>query len=342
MSARKDKLRIQWIAMSTDTAAGYGKIGSYLPAALQHAGCVNLGFRDTDWDWRIAVGGPRAWLFDRHLDRADDIIWHSMFEARPLPPDWPPILNRCAAVWLPTTWNVDVYRESGVTVPLIVAGYGVNDNYFQPKTRIRDEDEPYTFMWAGTSLGDGANIGDRKGGELVVKAFRALNLPNSRLVLKVTFGSAIKRLAGDPRIMILVTTLTEPDYAALLAGVDCFVYPSRGEGFGLQPLEAMAVGLPVIAPAYSGLADFIQSDTAIVLPTRGEALAHLYKHIYAYDCMWADISVDDVADRMRWAYDHRAEAQAIGCRAAALVKAQWTWRHAGRRALKALRTLRHP
>ena len=336
MSKVKPKLRVAWIAMSNDVGSGYGKIGNYLPAALEFAGVERVELRSCDWDWRITIGGPRAWLLGKGTGVVEDIIQHTMFEAYPLPPDWAPVLNRCAALWVPASWNVEVYRDSGVTAPIFVAGYGVNDNLFHPMKRVREEGEPYTFIWAGTSLGDGKTLGDRKGGELVIEAFRKLALPDARLIIKVAPGSVVKRISGDPNIMILVNNIREMDYAALIGSADCFVYPSRGEGFGLQPLEAMAVGLPVIAPAYSGMADFIESETAIPLPVRGEVTAHLYKHIYDYDCVWADIRVDDVADRMRWAYDHREEARAIGCRAAALVAKRWTWRVAGRKALKAL------
>jgi glycosyltransferase involved in cell wall biosynthesis len=333
---KQPKLKIAWITMADDKAAGYGKIGFYLPAACEHAGIERVNWRSYDWDWRIIIGGPRAWPLGKGTDVVSDYIGHHMFEACPLPPDWVPVLNRCAAIWTPAQWNVEVFRESGVTAPVFVAGYGVNDNLFHPMRRERSDDEPYTFLWAGTSLGDGVNLGDRKGGELVIKAFRGLNLPNARLILKVTIGSTVRRVSGDPRIMIISSNLGELEYAALIASADCFVYPSRGEGFGLQPLEAMAAGLPVIAPAYSGMADFIESETAIVLPVRGEMEAHLYKRIYDYPCVWADIRVDDVADRMRWAYDHQGEARAIGCRAAAHVKRRWTWRDTGRKAVKEL------
>jgi len=47
---------------------------------------------------------------------------------------------------------------------------------------------------------------------------------------------------------------------------DCFVFPSRGEGFGLTPLEAAACKMPVISSNSSGLSDFISDETAFVVP----------------------------------------------------------------------------
>jgi hypothetical protein len=133
--------------------------------------------------------------------------------------------------------------------------------------------------------------------------------------------------------------LDVPEYAALLSLSNCFVYPSHGEGFGLQPLEAMATGLPTIAPAYGGLAGFIDDQVALPLPVRGEIHATLYERIYRCDLWWADIAVDDVADRMLWCYQHREEAAELGRRAAEYVAANWTWQQAGANGLQLLKTV---
>jgi glycosyltransferase involved in cell wall biosynthesis len=53
--------------------------------------------------------------------------------------------------------------------------------------------------------------------------------------------------------------------AALLRAADVLAYPSRYEGFGLPPLEAMAAGTPVVATAVPAVAETC-GDAALLVP----------------------------------------------------------------------------
>lgn len=52
------------------------------------------------------------------------------------------------------------------------------------------------------------------------------------------------------------------ELASLFANADVFVHPNPREPFGIAPLEAMASGLPLVAPNSGGVATYASSDNA--------------------------------------------------------------------------------
>jgi len=343
-------LRIKWVALAMQQNHGYGRVGRKLMEALAELPEVSLVDRlSTDWDLRVVVGTPDSWFLDHFHP---DLVLHTMWEARPLPSSWPAVVNNAGAVWVPSRFCHDILREGGITQPIIVSGYGVDPREYAFVERDRDPDEPYTFLtWARTLI-------DRKNTLDVIRAFLRADLPNARLIVKHNFNLGppshdgewaeifpkvdVHEFRGKYReqpvegVTVLTGDLSTWELAMLMARCDAFVYLSGGEGFGLMPLEAMATGLPVIAPVWSGLAEFISDEVALPVPVVGFGDGGTLNRVWGEACQVARMDLDAVAERMTWCYGHRAEAAELGQRAAEYVAQEWTWDVAARRALELL------
>ncbi|MGN6695637.1 MAG: glycosyltransferase family 4 protein [Aquihabitans sp.] len=116
-------------------------------------------------------------------------------------------------------------------------------------------------------------VDPRKDLPSLVAAFTevALGDPDLRLVIAGADGLGSEDLdraiAGSPLQRRIVRLGTVPDHQrlALLRGAAVVAYPSRYEGFGLVPLEAMAVGTPVVTTA-AGAVPEVVGDAALVVP----------------------------------------------------------------------------
>jgi alpha-1,6-mannosyltransferase len=72
-------------------------------------------------------------------------------------------------------------------------------------------------------------------------------------------------------------------FAQLLRDVDVFVHPNPHEPFGLTPLEAMASGLPMVAPRAGGVLSYANDDNAWLSPPNPADFAAAVRSIFEDD-----------------------------------------------------------
>ena len=114
---------------------------------------------------------------------------------------------------------------------------------------------------------------------------------------------------------------------ALYTACDCLVHPYRGEAYGMTMAEAMAVGLPVIAPDRGAAMAFMDPATALLVPARRRELdvLELAGQRLVLPPVVHEVDVEALASRMRWAYECRDLAAECGARAARAIAAGHTW-----------------
>ncbi|MEO7912417.1 MAG: glycosyltransferase family 1 protein [Roseiflexaceae bacterium] len=120
-----------------------------------------------------------------------------------------------------------------------------------------------------------AHVGDREGWSMGDRG--ALAIPPLSPIPKLVIAghwdprypearAAAERLGlGDS--VRFVPGVPEADLPALYSGAEIFAFPSRYEGFGLPPLEALACGAPVLCCDTSSLPEVVGAAALRVAPT---------------------------------------------------------------------------
>jgi alpha-1,3-rhamnosyl/mannosyltransferase len=154
----------------------------------------------------------------------------------------------------------EAMRGFGVPASKIeIVPNGVDEFFFDQAT---SHQENY-ILFAGT-------LEPRKGLDDLVDAWRALPHPRPRLVLcgGTGWGARIAREEG----IEITGYVSREKLRELYRRALVFVYPSRYEGFGIPPLEAMACGTPVIATRTGAIPEYAEGAALLVAPADREAL----------------------------------------------------------------------
>lgn len=241
------------------------------------------------------------------------------FETTIIPASWIPRINRCKALLVPCQQNVDAFRDSGVTVPIGIIHWGIDEKKFYPIER--EDDGIFTFGTMGS-------LSIRKGTDILTDAFIEAfpTEKDVRLICKTSqymFPFAKK----DRRVVVEMTPIDHNDLMNnFFKKTDCFVFPTRGEGFGLTPLEAMATGIPAIVTGWSGPAEYMTPEIGWTIDYTMSPAKDFTDTVYKENCGdWAEPSKEHLIKLMRYAYEHQDEVKEKGKQAAKHIQENWTW-----------------
>jgi len=314
----------------------FGKAGKYIKRELSHL--VNVASDPDGIDVQMFLGTPLWSQRKTWMRRCRRFIWFSMTEDPLVRRSHIARINDREGLVSPCPWCDDVYKRSGVTVPRFVVPLGIDPECYPFLDRPRRSS--FTFLWLGVNTGhinklltgEAKAIGDRKRGWLVRQAFKELNLPNSRLILKqLPWPNPkidISYHLGRGLVRELACWLTESEYLDIMRESDVMVWPTWAEGFGMPPLEAGATGMPVIVPNHTGIAEYFDPSWCLDLP-------------YTLGKIWrgrkvtgALIDIEDIKRQMLWAYENRGRVREMGKAGSEMIHKKWTWEKAARPPLK--------
>ncbi len=116
----------------------------------------------------------------------------------------------------------------------------------------------------------------------------------------------------------------------MYAKANAFLFPTLGEGWGLTLTEAMATGLPCIAPAETGCADYFDDSVGYTIKTRVMDLGALPNYGLK-SCKAYVPDTQNLLDQMVKVCNNYEDALHKGKRASDRIRIQFTWKRSGER-----------
>lgn len=175
-----------------------------------------------------------------------------------------------------------IFPWSSWTADSLVKDYGIDPRRIEVippgvDTTIWRPREQNGYRKAIRILFVGADF-KRKGGHIVLKAFRSLARELVELVIVTQ-----EKLPLEQGVRVYNNLKpNSPELIALYQSCDVFVMPSKAEAFGIAAIEASAVGLPLITTAVGGLRDIVEDGkTGFFIPPDDHATLARRLHLLA-------------------------------------------------------------
>jgi glycosyltransferase involved in cell wall biosynthesis len=186
-----------------------------------------------------------------------------------------------------------------------------------------DLDLPNRFIFLFSF--DFHSVLERKNPLGLIEAFTRAFQPGEGPVLLIKSINGDKRILemeklryavrGRPDVILRDGYLSATQNNTLVALSDCYVSLHRAEGFGLTIAEAMALGKPAIATAYSGNLEFMTERNSFLCPCQPAEVGP-GRDPYPATSHWSEPDIERAAQLLQHVYTHPEEASERGSRGA--------------------------
>lgn len=244
----------------------------------------------------------------------------------------------------PSAWAAGVLQKLAPDLPVIVAPHGVMPDVHRTEPSLREAARAWYQKGRFDVLHMTSSEHERKGTKLLLRAWKTLKerhrLPPGALLHVVMNPVHMNRLDWWCRDVGLTEVdvarfpglaQSQADVVAMYGNMHAICQPSRGEGFGLVPLEALACGVPVVATACTGHSEYLATSPPGFKVVPHGVLAPMDDFPGAYA---PSVRVADIEDALAEAFARWPQLAAAAEENADALRADWSWEKKNVPALK--------
>ncbi|MAG24402.1 hypothetical protein CMI47_02385 [Candidatus Pacearchaeota archaeon] len=256
-------------------------------------------------------------------------IIYTTIEAKTVPDNFGDLFKNYHDVWVTSNFCKEVLEEQKIVSNVKVVHPFIDSNLYKEGVESYTFDPPLkkfvfisVFGWSY-----------RKGYDALLKAYfeefssrddvsllivsKYQNSPERSEIIKNDIQGIIEKIDKKelPHIARYSKLIPENMMPSIYNACDCFVLPSRGEGFCLPGAEASLCGLPCITTKYSGVLDFMDDDNSfLVEPDEFSPMSPGKMHVHYWDNhvfpnLTSDQFIGDLRSQMRYVFENIEDAK---------------------------------
>lgn len=314
-------------------------------------GALCTSLRDRTIDYKIKIIHTTPDIYQDYREKGKYNIGHLFWETDRLPVGWAEHCNKLDEIWTSSTHMVDLFKASGVTVPIYAFAQPMDTapaDQKKEKFIIRrhsgymfysifqwiDRKNPHDLVSAYWKAFQG-----RDDVSLLIKTFRHDYSPEQTALIKqdVMRWKGEQKQSHYPKIFICTKLLSRADTMMIHQTGDCYVTADRGEGWGRTIHEALLLGKPVIGTARGGIYEHLSDLHTYRIPsTYVPAEPDSFAKFYTQEQNWAQVDREKLIAGMKYIFANQQKATAKGLLGSEYVKQKFNYWTIGSQMLKRL------
>lgn len=336
---------VYWRTPSKSLADGYGYAGHTIVKHVRSSGLNILSPEDFEHvkgyrESRVYISIENGMYLDPYNNYSGSLLINNSlpdqyvyggsynvgftyWETDTLPSRWLKQIDDVDEVWTTSKWVGDVFRNHFPNKIVNDFKLGIDTSIYNIYESC-PQDKPFTFLHIGSPS-------TRKNTQMAVDAFTSLFYgdKNYKMIIKsmgppdarhILSGMKIGSLYDVPQFEIIDYEMTEEELNALYERSHCLVYPTRGEGWGMIPFNAIGKGIPTICTNATSCTEYAEMSVPLDFKWSSSNTFGIYE-----GGRWADPCFDDLCDKMKYVVDSYKAVKNKTLESAKILHRDYNW-----------------
>jgi glycosyltransferase involved in cell wall biosynthesis len=313
---------------------------------------------DTMIKTEVSDRSPSVWAVmpQKFLPRSGRKIIFSMIETSEVQDNFLTKCKMANELWLPSKANIEAFQKKDTEgIEIVHMPLGVDVDHYRPMSLTDEQKSIFNITTKGFVFLSIFGWSLRKGVDVLMKSYLKTFTGNDDVSLVIasrkdgsTSVEKIKEIRDEirkyikdwcptpenpPHIVHIGDCLSEESLPVLYNMSNCFVLPSRGEGWCLPACEAGACEIPVVATRCGGQLDFLTDENSYLIDIEGYSIAKQEIRClssYYENCPFAVLgekATSQLQEYMKYIYENYDEAKEKAIVLRKDLERDFTWGH---------------